>query len=218
MISTEQILSEFIDAWNAGRRPRVLEYLQRVPSGQERDELAEQITTWLAVAPGPAYDEHTRAAIRKEPVVERVLAASDAEGGLWPSMLPALRERAGLSVTALAGQLADGLDLPRGSRAKTADYLARMERGRLKPERVSRRLLDQLGAILGTSGEVLAAAGMVAGDRLRAAPAGGTLFRAAAPADHSLIDEIEALSQAALTPAPEPMDEVDRLFTGGPDA
>ena len=31
-------------------------------------------------------------------------------------------------------------------------------------------------------------------------------------------DDIEALSRAALTPAPTPMDELDRLFTGGPEA
>jgi hypothetical protein len=33
-----------------------------------------------------------------------------------------------------------------------------------------------------------------------------------------LHDDIEALSRAALTPAPPPMDELDRLFLGGPDA
>ena len=62
MSTNDQVLSDFIDAWNAGRRPRVREYLARLPDGPERDELADQITTWLEVAPTPAYDDETRAA------------------------------------------------------------------------------------------------------------------------------------------------------------
>ena len=31
-------------------------------------------------------------------------------------------------------------------------------------------------------------------------------------------DDIEVLSRAAMAPAPPPMDELDRLFTGGPEA
>jgi len=30
-------------------------------------------------------------------------------------------------------------------------------------------------------------------------------------------EDLEALSRAAMAPAPAPMDEVDRLFTGGPE-
>ena len=29
----DRVLSEFIDAWNAGRRPRVRDYLARLPDG-----------------------------------------------------------------------------------------------------------------------------------------------------------------------------------------
>ena len=42
----EQVLSDFIDAWNAGGRPRVRDYLARVPEA-ERDALADEISTWL---------------------------------------------------------------------------------------------------------------------------------------------------------------------------
>ena len=48
-------------------------------------------------------------------------------------------------------------------------------------------------------------------------PAAGALFRAEA-ADEAVRSDIELLSRAALSPAPAPMDELDRLFTGGPDA
>ncbi len=92
MSTHEQVLSEFIDAWNQGHRPRVREYLARLPDGPERDELAEQITSWLEVAPTPSYDEETRDEIRREPIVASVLSGP----------VPALRARAGLSISELA--------------------------------------------------------------------------------------------------------------------
>ena len=54
MVSIDRVLSEFIDDWNAGRRPQVDEYLERVPE-PERAELADQLMTWLEVAPTPTY-------------------------------------------------------------------------------------------------------------------------------------------------------------------
>jgi hypothetical protein len=53
---------------------------------------------------------------------------------------------------------------------------------------------------------------------LRPAAAGGALFRAEGKADDQVRRDIELLSQAALTRAPAPMDDLDRLFIGGPDA
>ena len=48
--TSQQLLSEFIDDWNAGRRPDVRAFLHRLPAGAERDELADQIGRWLEVA------------------------------------------------------------------------------------------------------------------------------------------------------------------------
>jgi len=50
MTSIDLVLGEFIDAWKAGQRPVVDEYLERVPAA-ERDELAEQLLSWLSIAP-----------------------------------------------------------------------------------------------------------------------------------------------------------------------
>lgn len=50
MSAFDHILSDFIDDWNAGRRPRVPEYLDRA-APSERDELAARLAEWLAVAP-----------------------------------------------------------------------------------------------------------------------------------------------------------------------
>lgn len=53
-----------------------------------------------------------------------------------------------------------------------------MERGELGPDRVSRRLLDALGTLLGLGGRSLAELGGPVPGAPRAAAAGGTLFRA----------------------------------------
>ncbi|HEX2102191.1 MAG TPA: hypothetical protein VHF51_00960 [Solirubrobacteraceae bacterium] len=216
MSSTEQVLSEFIDAWNAGRRPRVVEYLGRVPEGPERDELAEQIGTWLEVAPTPEYDPGARAQIRAEPIVRHVFEAVGQDAGLWPAVLPQLRAGAGLSVPQVASRLVERFGLGGTDEDRAAEYLERMERGELEPARVSRRLLDALGELLGASGRTLADAGRLGG-AMRPAAAGGTLFRAGEDAGEWVARDIEALSRAAMRPAPSEMDELDRLFTGGPD-
>ena len=217
MSTTDQVLSEFIDAWNAGRRPRVREYLERVPAGSGRDALAEQITTWLAVAPAPALDDEAREGIRRERVVAEVLAAGGSDAGLWPSVVPGLRERAGLSVREVAARIVERLGLRPGDADRTAEYLERLERGELEARRVSRRLLDALGSVLGAAGVTLADAGRF-GAALRPAPGGAPLFRAQDAADRQVAEDIAALSRAAFAPAPEAMDEVDRLFLGGPGA
>ncbi|MEA2289995.1 MAG: hypothetical protein QOD55_1992 [Solirubrobacteraceae bacterium] len=217
MSTTEQVLSDFIDAWNAGRRPSVREYLSRVPEGAPRDDLADQISTWLEVAPTPDYSDATRAEIRADPVVQHVFDAVGNDAGLWPQVIPQLRARAGLSVAQVATRLVERFGLGGGSQERTADYLERMERGELEPTRVSRRLLDALGELLGASGRTLSDAATFGGG-LRPASAGGTLFRAEEGAGDWVAQDIEALSRAAMRPAPAPMDDLDRLFTGGPEA
>lgn len=209
----DRLLSEFIDAWNAGERPRAEDYLARA-DGAERAELGELIGDWLAIAPTPPYDDAARAALRSDPALRAILAATESEAGLWPDLLPRLRTRAGLGVGELAARLAATFGL-RGEEDRTAGYLARMERGELDPARVSRRLLDALAALLGVSGGELADTGAL---QPRPAGAGGALFRAEGSPDDALADEFEALAQAARTPAPPPMDALDRLFLGGPDA
>jgi transcriptional regulator with XRE-family HTH domain len=217
MSTPDQVLSAFIDAWNAGRRPRTLEYLRRVPDGPEREQLAEQITAWLELAPTPDYDADARSAIRAEPVVAALLENADADAGLWPATVPRLRARAGLTIRDVAVRLVERFSLGEGGTERTADYLQRLERGELEPSRVSRRLLDALGGLLGVPGSALADAGTF-GRGLRPAAAGGTIFRAAPRKEAWISEDIEALSHAAMTPAPPALDELDRLFIGGPDA
>jgi hypothetical protein len=214
----DQVLSEFMDDWNAGRRPDVDDYLARVPAA-ERDELAEQLMTWLTIAPTPDYDEATREQIRADPAVRAAIAAASGEAGAWPELLPRLRERAGLDVRALASRVLAAVGVTgRGAddESRAAEYLGQMEAGRLDPARVSRRLLDALGRALGVDGAALAESGLV-GRSLQGAPA-ALMFRSEGEAGDEAIAELDALSRAAFAPAPEPLDEIDRLFLGGPDA
>jgi transcriptional regulator with XRE-family HTH domain len=215
MVNTDLLLSEFIDDWNAGRRPRVRDVLRRVPDDGARAQLARQIDAWLEIAPTPDLDAEARAAIRAEPVVQRVFAAVGEDAGLWPQVLPELRARSRLSVRQLAGRLVERFALAAEDEGRTAAYLERMERGELDATRVSRRLLGALADLLGASPGTLADAGSF-GRGLRPAAAGGTLFRADGDAEDWVRDDLVVLSQAALDPAPPSLDEVDRLFVGGP--
>jgi transcriptional regulator with XRE-family HTH domain len=213
MTTPDQVLSEFMDAWNAGRRPSVDDYLEKVAPG-ERDELAEQIGTWLAVAPPPAYDADASAAIRADPLFAHVKQMTTAETGALAVELPVLRARAGLGVAQVAKRLVAALGLKRGDEERTADYLERVERGELDPARLSRRLLDGLAGVLGVGTERL----LTAADLPRPATAGGALFRAEAASGDWLAEETEAIAAAAFTPAPATMGELDRLFLGGREA
>lgn len=110
----------------------------------------------------------------------------------------------------VAHRLAAIFDLQDERRA--AAYLEQIERDELDSGRLSRRLLDALAVILGADRDQLTPG--------PAALAGGqAFFRADEHANQSIAADIDALSRAALAPAPasRAMDELDRLFLGGPD-
>src|SRR3954454_16759149 len=97
----EQVLSEFVDAWNAGQRPDVDDYIARVPA-EEQVALGEELATFLTFAPAPAYSDDALAAIRAE-----IAATVGVEDGrsLFAALLTRLRERVGLSTADVAGDL-----------------------------------------------------------------------------------------------------------------
>ncbi|HUR86237.1 MAG TPA: hypothetical protein VMY78_12920 [Solirubrobacteraceae bacterium] len=210
MTSIQQILGEFIDAWNAGRRPDVDAYLRRAPEA-ERDELAAELATWLEIAPTPAYDDAARGAICEEPALRAALDAAAEIRSPLAVRLPRLRARSGLAIRDVARRLVAIFGVEDEQRA--AGYLEQIERDELDPGRLSRRLLDALAAILGADR-----------DQLTPGPpafaAGQAFFRADDDADRWIAEDIDVLSRAALAPAPasRPMDELDRLFLGGPEA
>src|SRR4051812_38500309 len=139
----EQVLSEFVDAWNAGQRPDVDEYIARVPA-EEQVALGEELATFLTFAPAPAYSDDALAAIRAE--ITTTVGAEE-ERGLFAALLTQLRERLGLSTADVAGELVADLGLRTAQTKKAAGYLDRLESGAIEPARVSRRLLDALGKV-----------------------------------------------------------------------
>ena len=73
----------------------------------------------------------------------------------------------------------DRVSLKRSETGRATGYLERLEAGTLDPTRVSRRLLDALGAVLGAPGRALADSANL-GRAFAPASAGGTLFRTGA--------------------------------------
>src|SRR3954453_12301764 len=142
----EQVLSDFIDAWNASERPDVDEYIARVPA-VEQAELAEDLLEFMAFAPTPAYSDEALAAIRAEPVVAETLNARAGRAGILPALLARLRERFGMRPLDVAGRLVSELGLPADRTSKTAAYLERLEGGELEPARISRKVFEGLGRV-----------------------------------------------------------------------
>jgi transcriptional regulator with XRE-family HTH domain len=205
---TDRILSDFVDAWNAGRRPDVDSYLARAPDA-ERAALASEITTFLAFAPTPDYDDAALAAIRAEPAVLAAGAALETPGGLWPQLLPRLRERAALSTGELASRLVAVLGLGADRERKTRGYLEQLEAGALEPRGLSARLLDGLSRVLEVPRGALEGAGALA------APPAAALFRAEGEAAEALRADLDVIADALAAPAGGEWDDVDELFRGG---
>ena len=208
----DRILSEFIDAWNAGRRPDVDEYLARAEES-ERDELAGELTAFLRFAPTPAYSDADLEAIRADPIVADALSAASGRAGLLPSLLVRLRARLGLSRADVAGELVRSLELPDDRAEKTASYLDRLERGELEPSRISGRVFEALARLFGVSRSELEGAGDVGGWTAPAAPAAA--FRASDEAAADAAPHLDLLAKGLATPGESARDEVDDLFLGG---
>jgi hypothetical protein len=205
----DRILSDFIDAWNAGRRPDLDEYVARAPE-PEREQLSADIMAFVAFAPTPDYDDAALAAIRAEPIVASAALAVGAPGGLWPALLPRLRERAALSTADLAAGLASLLGLPSDREPKTRGYLEQLEAGALEPRGLSGRLLDGMARLLGVPRGALEGAGSFGGP-----PVAAALFRAEGPAAEAVRDDLDVLADALAAPSGTAWDEVDELFLGG---
>src|SRR4051794_17340101 len=208
----EQVLSKFIDAWNAGERPDVDDYLARVPA-EEQVSLGEELAAFLTLAPTPEYTDDALTAIRAE--IAEVGETSD-ETRLFGALLMRLRERMDSSTAEVADELVGELGLTQKQAPKTATYLERLEAGSLEPARVSRRVFEALGRVFGISGTELEGAadrsGWIPVPRVTS-PA--PVFRAGEDAAERAGRHLEVLADALATPGQGARDEVDELFLGG---
>ena len=208
MTSVAHALGEFIAAWNAGERPRLDDYISRV-APDEQDDLAQQIRMYMLTAPEPEeYSEEAWAEMSADPMIARI-AEQAMEPEPWPSLLPRLRERAGLTAAAVVDRLGTR------NRAKAQNLYEEMESGELDPERPSWALLDKLAGIFGVSRESLDwRGGGLQVLRSMAAPppaAAPALFRSDDAVTHHDMD----LLADGLTQQADDWDDVDDLFLGG---
>ncbi len=205
MADVERLLSEYKAAHRASADADPRTFLART-SGGEREQLAALIDAYLARAPRREADAAT---FRNSPaavVAESVQRSLAGTGGLWPTLLPRLRNQARLRRAELVAELAARLGA-QGQQDKVASYYHQMEQGLLPEAGVSDTVLEALGRIVGYSREALRKAGQMpaAGGALAGS---GPVFARTTPAE-AAPDE-----PAASAPAPE-WDEVDRLFRGG---
>ena len=205
----EQVLSEFIDAWNAGKRPEVDDYIARVPE-EEQAALGEELMTFLTFAPTPEYSDEALAAIKAE-----TLAVGAERSGVLAALLARLRERLGMSTADVAGELVGELGLGAEQAPKTAGYLERLEQGKLETARISRKVFDALGKLFGVPSNELEAAADYGGRRVSPVAQAAPVFRADEDAAAAAARHLEVLADALAAPGREQRDEVDDLFLGG---
>ena len=210
MTELERLLSEFVDAWNAGERPDAATFLERAPA-DERDELASSIEDFLEVAPTPPYSDEALGELMRDPALLAGVQVLRGESGLWPSLLPRLRQRARLRRDQVVAGLVERLNL-RGREEKTARYLHELETGTLPSAGVSRRVIQALAQVLGASPDELERAGDLGG---LTPPAPAAAFLRLESSGLEPIDE--EVETVAASPTPEEWDEVDELFRGGRD-
>jgi hypothetical protein len=206
----DRLLSEYIAEHQAGGRAEPREYLERV-EGADREELAELIDAYLARSPGAAWDPEAfrgSAAARLSESIERSLAG---QSGLWPVLLPRLRDRVQLKRSDLVARLAETLGVA-DSVDKVDGYYHEMEQGLLPSHGVSSRVLDGIGGLVGASGEFLRRAGEPFGAGTGRAE--GPVFARTATPDAEYDGTTTRDEQRSAEPTDD-WDQVDRLFRGG---
>lgn len=209
MSDVERLFSQYIAEHRAGGDADPNEYLARASPAQRR-ELSALIDAYLVRAPRQPFDETAFRGSGAERTVDELERAIVGQAGLWPALLPRLRDRAGLKRSELVERLANALGFGE-RRDKVAGYYHEMEQGLLPARGVSDRVLEALGQIVGETAEAL----REAGQSLRAAPppippAAPAAFARRAYTDAEASGEPVA---AQGIPAGE-WDEVDELFRG----
>jgi hypothetical protein len=214
MSDVDRLLSEYIEEHRSGGKADPVEYVQRL-EGTERAELEALIDGYLARAPRRSWNAEAFPGSPADAMAESLEKSLDGVAGLWPAVLPGLRERAQLRRAELIVRLAAGLGVS-DREEKVAGYYHRMEQGTLPASRVSDRVLETLGKLVGTSAAALRRAGQATVEPGGAARAAGAVFARKAQIDEERTDAVAAPPAASAAAQAEEPDEVDRLFTGGP--
>jgi hypothetical protein len=209
MDKLDRLLNEFVEAWNAGRRPEVDDFVDRAPEA-ERNELAGLIGAFLEIAPTPSYSPEQLDTLRADPLVQAIGRVAEDEPG--PTPLPRLRERAKLKREQVVEALARVLGFP-DKKTKIQRYYHQLEIGTITPGQVSQRVIDALADILRVTPNDVEQAG--AFFHLSPEPAAEMFLRRDEYGNEIFTTEQLEVA-ASRSPVPhEDWDEVDRLFLGG---
>ncbi|MEO8092928.1 MAG: hypothetical protein ABI726_09510 [bacterium] len=212
MSDVDRLLSEYISEHRAGGEADPVAYLDQL-EGADREELAALLDAYLQRAPAREWDADAFRGSEAERLTESLHRSLGGRAGLWPVVLPRLRERAQVKRAELVARLGAALGV--GDREdKVAGYYHGMEQGSLESDGVSDRVLGALGEIVGASVESL----RKAGENLSAGMAelgsdktdqAFTRMRSAGEGEEAGADEASAERM------PEgDWDEVDELFRG----
>jgi len=205
MTDLDLLLARFIEDWNAGRRPGVEDFLAQA-GDSERDDLADQINTFLAFAPTPRFDEATIEVLLLTSDVKVAADAFACDAGAWPALLPRLRAQAGLSLRDLASRVLAAAGMSDHGLDKTEQRLTEMERGDLDATNVSTRVIGLVGRVLGMNSTDLVRTGMPA-------TMAGALYRR--EVEGEVREGLDLVADALAAPVPEgEWDDVDELFFG----
>ena len=203
----DELFEQFKAARARGGQTDVAALVAEV-DGPERAELVTLIDAYLTRAPRAEWDAEAYERSGAPHAVQSVSASLRGQAGLWPSLLPRLRNQARIKRSDLTAELAERLGAER-QRDKVAGYYHGMEQGTLPAAGVSDTVLDALGAIVGVGRDRLRRAGQALGPGPEGSSTEAVFARqtTATPAAGSEVADL-----AAEPPQP---DEVDRLFTGG---
>jgi hypothetical protein len=208
MTDVDRLLADYIAEHRAGGDADPREYLARA-SPAHRTELAALIDTYLTHAPRRPLDDAAFRRSSAERTVDELERALAGQAGLWPALLPRLRDRVGLKRSELVDRLAAALGVS-NRRDKVGDYYHEMEQGLLPAQGVSDRVLGALGELVGETAQALRDAG-----RALTPPSEGRSAAPAAFARRAWAEPAEAPAQSAQPPPEGEWDEVDELFRGG---
>lgn len=202
MSTPTEAFEAFRAAFERGEQPNPIDYLETV-TGRDRLALDTMIDRYLTEdAPLRSFDPQAFAAAQETPLMQRIASVVADAPLAWPSLLPALRQQAGLRRVDLAEQLARDLDLA-GHEPLVAAAYHEMEAGQLTSRTVKEPVLQALSRLLDTTIEGLRRAGEAVTPR----PAAAAGYARGAAGDEALYrNALDALGDA------EAQQRVDELF------
>lgn len=219
MADIDTLFADYVAEHRSGGEADPLLYLEQA-QGPERAELAALIDGYLVRAPGQGWDGEAFKGSLAATWTEGMGRSLSGSAGIWPVLLPSLRERARIRRSELVERLAGALGVG-AEEERVGSYYHQMEQGQLASEGVSTRVLEALAGLVGSSADALREAGEALGPG--GSPASGAVFARTAQPDSEWASA-DAMAPPLRSPGIDAggserrqpdRDEVDRLFTGG---